>query len=70
MTINAGTRRDTCYLIGKRASLLTAGEAATAWSVLSQHLIQMGEIDLPKFKHLLAAIRTATVQGKRVRTRS
>lgn len=58
------TRRDTCYLVGRRAAGLTTREAAAAWWDLACRLEAMGEMDLPKFRHLLKQIRLATITGK------
>lgn len=59
------TRRDRCYLAGTRAFRLTNDEAALAWIELSYQLVEFGEKDVPKFNELLAAIRKATLAGKR-----
>jgi len=56
------TRRDLCHLIGKRAALLPPNQAALAWQSLAEHLRdELGMMPLPKFKHLLRAVRTATI---------
>lgn len=63
------TRRDRCYLVARRASRLTHREASWAWMHLCSLLASFGQeerIRLPKFNELLDAIRTATVQGRRV----
>lgn len=57
-------RRDICYAIGHRASLLPAEEARVAWRVLAIELEAMGTLDMPKFKHLLRAIRHATIKAR------
>jgi hypothetical protein len=59
------TRRDQCYLVGRRASFLVGAQAATAWSALAQRLEAMSEMDIPKFRDLLTAIRTATIVARR-----
>lgn len=58
------TRRDRCYLTGIRAAKLSPTQAARAWASLGQALEQLGLVDMPKFKHLLSAIRKATIIGK------
>jgi len=61
------TRRDRCYLLGRRASFLTGRKAAQAWRVLAHKVEAMGDMDMPKFMDLLVAIRTATIIGRRGR---
>lgn len=58
------TRRDQCFFIGKRACLLPPEEAVHAWRALSESVYAMGEMDMPKFKHLLLAIRNATIKAR------
>lgn len=58
------TRRDKCYLVGKRASLLTPDEACTAWQIFSLKVQAMEEMDIPKFRDLIAAVRTSTIISK------
>lgn len=60
------TRRDKCYLVGKRAGKLPPLEAAAAWQVLAGHIEDMSEQDIPKFNDLLRAIRKATIDAKAV----
>jgi hypothetical protein len=55
------TRRDQCYLVGKRAARLKRRQAATAWLQLAYMLQEMGELDIPKYRHLIRAIRRATI---------
>lgn len=57
------TRRDRCHLIGLRASRLTKAQAAAAWNELARSLEEMDLLDIPKFKHLIRAIRLATIRG-------
>lgn len=63
------TRRDRCYLIGRRANTLTMGQADHAWRILASKLENMGDMDVPKFNDLLIAIRVATVLSKRLAKR-
>lgn len=59
------TRRDKCFLIGKRAAMLTPEQSAVAWQSLADQLRdEVGEMVLPKFKHLAEAIRKATILSK------
>jgi hypothetical protein len=60
-------RRDLCYVVGRRANKLTTDEAAVAWFFLARHLERLGERDIPKFKDVLAGIRTGTLAAKRKR---
>lgn len=54
------TRRDRCYLVGKRALTLTDREAA--WRIVAELLNEeMAERDVPKFEDLIGAIRGATI---------
>ena len=59
------TRRDMCFLIGKRACLLRPDAAAESWYTLARILEDdLSTRDVPKFLDL-AAIRAATIVGKR-----
>jgi hypothetical protein len=59
------TRRDRCYLFGRRAVRLTPPQAAEAWYALAEKVEAMGEKDVPKFNDVLIAFRVATVRSKR-----
>lgn len=59
------TRRDRCYLFGRRAQAVTAAQAAAAWFHLSERIEAMGSMDIPKFNDLLIAFRVSTVRAKR-----
>lgn len=59
------TRRDKCHLIARRAAKLSSPQAVIAWMSLAQSLDEFGEMDMPKFKHLLRAIRVATINASR-----
>jgi hypothetical protein len=59
------TRRDRCYLFGRRAAKLAPAEAAIAWRVLAGRVEAMGDMDVPKFNDLLISIRVATVAARR-----
>lgn len=59
------TRRDRCYLFGRRAARLTPAQAVVAWQSLAQRVEAMGDQDVPKFNDLLISIRTATLAGRR-----
>ncbi len=59
------TRRDRCYVFGKRAVRLTPPQAAEAWFALADKVLDMGDLDVPKFNDLLIAFRVATLRGKR-----
>lgn len=58
------TRRDRCYLIGRRAAKLNDEQAAKAWKFLASRLDKLGDKDVPKFTDLLVAIRMATLAGR------
>jgi hypothetical protein len=54
-------RRDLVHLTGKRAMLLSDQQATIAWFNLASRLEDMDRMDMPKFKHLLAAVRSSTI---------
>ncbi len=58
-------RRDKCFAFGARGLKLTKEQAASAWWFLCAEMQIMGDLDMPKFKHLLHAIRVATIQSKK-----
>lgn len=58
------TRRDKVFLVGKRATKLSKNQSAWAWHVLASQLELFGDMDMPKFRQLLRAIRVATIAGK------
>ena len=60
------TRRDRCYLVGRRAKRLEPPQAAIAWDELATLVENFGDRDMPKFDDLLKAIRTATIEGAQV----
>lgn len=58
------TRRDQCHVVGKRANRLNSIQAAYAWYFVAAFLEDnAAELDIPKFKHLLYAIRRATTSA-------
>lgn len=59
------TRRDQCYLNGRRASRLNPKQAAKAWQHLAANLERFGDLDVPKYSHLITAIRAATIIARR-----
>jgi hypothetical protein len=59
------TRRDRCYLFGRRAKKLTPAQAAEAWMIMADLVERMGEQDVPKFNNILTAVRVATVSARR-----
>jgi hypothetical protein len=61
------TRRTRCYLIAKRARLLVPQERERAWTALTERLEELGGFEgpIPKFKHLIGAIRSATIQARK-----
>lgn len=61
------TRRDRCYLFGRRAARLTPPQAAEAWYALAESVEAFGDKDVPKFNDLLIAFRVATLRPKRQR---
>lgn len=59
------TRRDLCYLVGKRARRMNRTEAARAWRALAEGLeCELAGRDMPKFNDILDTIRSATIKGK------
>lgn len=60
------TRRDRCYLFGRRAFKLNPNQAQFAWWHLAELIERMGELDVPKFNDLLVAVRVATVRARRL----
>ena len=61
------TRRDQCYLVGRRALTLNPDEAALAWKALASQLEEMGKRDMPKYADLIRAVRASTITGKHLR---
>lgn len=55
------TRRDMCYMVGKRGARLTGKRAEKAWECLCRQVEALGEKDMPKYFDLLVAIRAATL---------
>jgi hypothetical protein len=60
-------RRDMCFSVGRRAGLLNPQQAAVAWAELSRQLEGMGDMDVPKFRDVMDAIRSGTIAGRQVR---
>jgi hypothetical protein len=58
------TRRDQCYFVGRRASFLAQAQAAM-WAALAHRVEAMAEMDIPKFRDLINAIRSATIMAGR-----
>lgn len=56
-------RRDLCAIIGERCARLSGRAAARAWASLGAELEAMQELDVPKFAHVIKAIRRATIAG-------
>lgn len=54
-----------CFSVGRRAAFLDPEKAAAAWKILAEHLEAMGEMDVPKFRDLVKAIRDANIAAKR-----
>jgi hypothetical protein len=63
-------RRDMCYFVGRRASMLPPNDAARAWMMLARSVEGMAELDVPKFLGLLAAIRAATIAARATREKN
>lgn len=62
------TRRDRCHFVAARACGLTDKQRQVAWSNLCLEVETLAEMDIPKFKDLLRAIRRATIAGKQAGT--
>lgn len=58
------TRRDQCYSTGRRMATLNDGQSVKAWKLLALRVEVMGDLDVPKFVDLIAAIRQSTISGK------
>lgn len=58
------TRRDRCYLFGRRGQKLPGKQMIKAWQCLSVTLEMMGDMDMPRFEHLLEAFRYATIGAR------
>lgn len=61
------TRRDRCYLIGRRGLRLTSYQAVKAWFHLADQIERMGDKDVPRFNDLLIAFEVAAVKAKGIR---
>ena len=61
------TRRDQCYVVGRRAQTLNATEAALAWKALGIQIEDLGKKDMPKYFDLIRAVRAATICGRHLR---
>lgn len=59
-------RRDQCLAVGRRASLLDREQSARAWICLAGLVQGMGDMDVPKFRDMIGAVRTSTIAAKRV----
>jgi hypothetical protein len=59
------TRRDRCYLIGRRGQRLSPAQAAAAWFHVSEKIEAMGESDVPKFNDILIAFHVAAILARR-----
>lgn len=60
------TRRDKVYLLAKRGMLLPYNEKASAWNILMDLLDRVGEKQMPKFKDIIWAVRSAQIQTRKV----
>lgn len=58
-------RRDQCYSIGRRASLLTPTQCVEAWLILAKRLEAIGELDVPKYLDVITTIRAATIVARK-----
>jgi hypothetical protein len=56
------TRRDKCHKVATRAAALTARQRSRAWKHLVGDLFDLGEIDIPRFRHLLESIYRSTIR--------
>lgn len=53
-----------CFSVGVRASMLTPNQSFKAWQVLAKQIESFGNMDIPKYRDLIKAVRTATIAGK------
>lgn len=61
------TRRDKCFTVGSRALRLNGVQVHVAWQTLAMELQAMGDMDVPKFKHLLKAVQRGYIKGRRAK---
>lgn len=61
------TRRDRCYVFGRRALRLPPPQAAEAWYAFAEKVEAMGALDIPKFNDVLIAFRVATIRARKER---
>ncbi|HXJ75742.1 MAG TPA: hypothetical protein VNM37_22990, partial [Candidatus Dormibacteraeota bacterium] len=59
------TRRDLCYLLGRRGSRFNLLQSAEAWGILCRQLEALGEKDVPKWMDVMVAINVARISAKR-----
>ncbi len=67
VTITGGqamTRRDLCYLVGRRAARLSFTQSAKAWQSLARSLEGLSDKDIPKFHDVMDAVRVATIVAR------
>jgi hypothetical protein len=64
-TMKKLTRRDRCFLVGRRAGKLNYSQAITAWFAFAVRVEEFGEKDVPKFNDILTAMRDATKVAKK-----
>lgn len=58
-------RRSVIDAVARRAAKLSDGEAAAAWRELAGQLDDLAITPLPKYRHVVDAIRKATITGKK-----
>lgn len=63
--LSVTTRRDRCYLIGRRCQRLDPAQAAAAWYHFAERLERFGEMDVPKFNDILIACHVAAIRARR-----
>lgn len=59
------TRRDRCYLIGRRAFRLSPAQAAAAWFHFAGKVEALGDRDVPKFNDLLIGFHVSAKLARR-----
>ena len=57
------TRRDFCEFMGREALGLSTLESSRAWRAMAKSLLELGDKEIPKFRDLALAIRTATIRA-------
>lgn len=58
-------RRDQCWFLGRRMNRLNPFQAAIAWFALARRLEELGEMDVPKYMHLMTSLRAIQLKARK-----